>query len=128
MKKTVLTFAATALAFTGAATAPIAPAIAQSENAATITKDFGCGGFVPTEEGDPGTALFTDRTVSAATSSGNVKLVCHFDIPEGLEPASATHASGFLCNTYLGLTTDSKMVATPGGKAVLTCEINGSTE
>lgn len=127
MKTIVSTLAASAIALTGIASALSVPVLAQSDNAATITKDFGCGGFVPTEDGDFGSGLFSaEGSHSVATSSGNTKLVCHFDIPEGLEPARATHAEGFVCGTFLGLTTDSKMVATPGGTATLTCSVKGS--
>lgn len=123
MKKTVSVLAATAIALTGMATASVTPAVAQSENAASIEKDVGCSGFVP-----GGIGLFTTETRSITTSSGNTKLVCHFDIPEGFEPETAVSDEGFGCNTFLGFTTDSRMVATPGGRALLTCEINGSTD
>lgn len=109
------------------ASLPIAmPATAQSANAATITKDFGCGGFVPTASGGFGSGLISfDGTHSTTNSAGVTSLVCHFDIPAGQEPATATRAEGFLCGTFLGLTNDSKMVASPGGQATLTCKING---
>jgi len=107
------------------ATAP--PAISQSANAASISKDFGCGGFVPTDTGGFGSFLISfDGTHSVVTSSGVTSLICKFDIPAGQEPAKATHASGFGCGTFLGFTTDSKMVASPGGNATLTCKINGA--
>ena len=64
---------------------------------------------------------------SVVTSSGNTSLVCKFDIPAAITPTdSARRAEGFLCGTYLGFTRDSKMVATPGGQATLTCKINGA--
>ncbi|KAJ5378101.1 uncharacterized protein N7496_005510 [Penicillium cataractarum] len=94
-----------------------------SSNAASITKDFICFGFVPTLNGGIGPGLSTENGHSVVTSSGNTKLICNFDVPDDLEPTTATHASGFHCNTFLGQTTDSTMVANPGGKAVLTCEI-----
>ncbi len=120
----------TAVALSLVATAlPIAtPAVAQSSNAATITKDFGCGGFVPTATGGFGGGLVSfDGTHSVVNSAGVTSLVCHFDIPAALIPAKATHASGFGCGTFLGGTTDSKMVANPGGRATLTCKINGGS-
>ena len=122
MKKTVSVLAATAIAMGGIATASITPAAAQSENAATIDKDFGCVLF------EGGYALVTTESHSVITSSGNTKLVCHFDVPEGTEPDTVIKSEGFGCGTFLGFTTDSNAVITPGGKAVLTCEINGSTE
>lgn len=120
----LLSMTALTLALT-VATAP--PAFADSANAATITKDFGCGGFVPTPTGGFGSFLISnDGTHSVVTSSGVTSLICKFDIPAGLEPATATRASGFGCGTFLGFTTDSKMVASPGGNATLTCKINGA--
>lgn len=109
------------------ASLPVMPAAAQSANAATISKDFGCGGFVPTASGGFGPFIVSfEGTHSTTNSAGVTSLVCHFDIPAGLEPATATKASGFGCGTFLGFTTDSKMVATPGGQATLTCKINPS--
>ena len=125
MKKSVSVLAATAIALAGFASVSSVSAVAQSANAATITKDFGCGGFVPDANGNFASGLTTLESHSVVTSSGNTKLVCHFDIPAGQEPAKATHAAGFGCNTFLGFTTDSKMVATPGGKATLTCSVKG---
>lgn len=94
-----------------------------------MERDFACGGFVPTEDGGFGPFLVsTLKTHSVVTSSENTSLICHFDIPEGLEPETATHAEGFGCGTFMGGTTDTKMVATPGGKAVLICKINGSSD
>ena len=95
---------------------------------AVVVSEFSCGGFVPTASGGFGSGLFSnDQTHSVVTSSGNTMLVCHFDIPAGAEPAKATHADGFACNTFLGFTTDSKMVATPGGRATLTCTVKANS-
>jgi hypothetical protein len=93
-------------------------------NGASITKDFGCNGFVPNADGTQGPFFFTEnKSQSVITPSGNTKVICHFDIPAGLSPRKATHAKNFLCNTFLGVTSDSSMVANPGGKATLTCSI-----
>ena len=109
------------------ASLPVMPAAAQSANAATISKDFGCGGFVPTATGGFGSFLVSfEGTQSVSNSAGVTTLICRFNIPAGQEPATATRASGFGCGTFLGFTTDSKMVATPGGEATLTCKINPS--
>ncbi len=117
-----------AIALVTASMIPAAPAMAQSANAANINKDFGCGGFVPSASGGFASFLVSfDGTHSVVTSSGVTSLVCHFDIPAGQEPAKATQASGFGCGTFLGFTTDSKMVASPGGRATLTCRINGGS-
>lgn len=127
MKKFVSTCAGLGLLAAGFA-APITPLAAQSENAAVVIDDSGCGGFVPTADGGIGALIFTpDGAHAVRTSSGNQILTCQFDIPEGSEPATATMASGFLCGTYFGLTTDTKMVASPGGKATLICKLNPSS-
>lgn len=117
--KTYLAIAAVAFGLT------VASAGAAYAEPATVTKDFGCSGFVPNPDGSPASYLGTTESHSVATSSGVTSLVCKFDIPDGAEPAKATQANDFLCNTYLGLTNDSKMVASPGGNATLTCRING---
>jgi hypothetical protein len=87
--------------------------------------DIGCFAFVPDENGNPASFVSApDADHSVRTSSGNVKLICHMDIPPGQEPAKATHAEGFLCGIANGfiLTTDSKITASPGGRLVLTCQ------
>lgn len=105
---------------------PVAgPAFAQSDNAAAvITADNACGGFVPSPTGGFGPFMIGSLH-SVVTSSGVTSLVCKFDIPAGITPTdSARRAEGFLCGTFLGVTRDSKMVATPGGQATLTCRVN----
>ena len=73
------------------ASLPVMPAAAQSANAATISKDFGCGGFVPTATGGFGSFLVSfEGTQSVINSAGVTSLVCHFDIPAG----SCTHSGG----------------------------------
>lgn len=99
---------------------------AQSAMAATIDQNFDCGGFVPNPDGSPGYPLLTSDSHSVANSGNQTTLSCHFTIPAGEAPTSATHSAGFLCGTFLGFTTDSKMTANPGGNAVLTCRINGN--
>ena len=111
---------AVALAFT-LSTVPRA-AMAQS-GGATVTKDLGCGGFVPTASGGVGAIIFTTEGSVVIKGNGSTSLSCHFDIPPGQEPKTTTRARGFLCNTYLGSTTDSRMLASSGGNATLTCRI-----
>ena len=98
------------------------PAIAQS-GGATVTKDLGCGGFVPTRTGGVGAIITTTESVVLVKGNGSTSLSCHFDIPPGLEPKTTTRSNGFLCNTWLGSTTDSRMLASSGGNATLTCRI-----
>ena len=112
---------AVALAFT-LSTVPRA-AMAQS-GGATVTKDLGCGGFVPTASGDVITTyLYTTEGSVVIKGNGSTSLSCHFDIPPGLEPKTTTRARNFLCNTWLGSTMDSRMLASSGGNATLTCRI-----
>lgn len=123
-----ISYAIAMLGLVAGSITPISPALAQSVNAANITKDFGCGGFVPTATGGFASFLITfGGTTSVVNSAGVTSLICNFDIPAGQEPATATRASGFGCSTFLGFTTDSTMVASPGGKATLTCRINGAS-
>lgn len=126
MKKltAVSMFALTATAFVP--TLSLGVAHAQSANAAYVNSDFTCGGFVPNPDGSPGTFLIGSDSHTVSNNGNQTILTCHFTIPAGSEPATATHGDGFLCGTYLGLTTDSRMTANPGGNAVLTCRINGN--
>jgi hypothetical protein len=96
----------------------ISSQVAQADPAAVID-EFGCGGFVP----DDGTGLFTTESHSVTTNSGVTILTCHFD--HAVVLPHATGATGFLCGTFLGVTDDTKMFASPGGRAILVCKING---
>ena len=112
------------VALIAAAPPTAAPTVALPFGATVIT-DFGCG-IVPADWGGPIFLFSPDRNHSVATPSGNTTLKCHFDIPAGLEPSKAFRARGFGCGTFLGFTTNSMAVASPGGKVTLTCQINGS--
>jgi hypothetical protein len=104
---------------------PLGNVALASAEGATVTNDFACA--LPAAASGLGIDLFTtDPVHSTETPSGNTVLSCHFDIPDGFEPAKAIRNDGFLCNTFLGPTLNSMSVATPGGKATLTCQINGS--
>jgi hypothetical protein len=104
---------------------------AGSPNAAVVLKDFdhpsGCFFMMPNSL----VPLFTtDEIHTTATSSGNVRLTCHFNIPEGFEPAKAVKASGFPCGIFLPsetvFTTNTEMVANPGGRATLKCQVRAN--
>jgi len=97
-------------------------AMAQSSGA-TVSKDLGCGGFIPTASGDVGALIFTTEGSVVVKGNGSTSLSCHFNIPAGMEPKTTTRSRGFLCNTFLGSTTDSRMLASSGGNATLTCRI-----
>lgn len=111
-----------ALTLAMALTLSVEPARAES-GGATVTKDLGCGGFVPTESGDVGAIIYTTESAVVVKGNGSTSLSCHFDITPGMEPKVTTRASGFLCNTWLGSTYDSRMQASSGGNATLTCRI-----
>ena len=112
----------TALTLSLALTFTPESAMAQSSGA-TVTKDLGCGGFVPTASGGVGALILTTESSVVIKGNGSTSLSCHFNIPAGLEPKTTTRARGFLCITFLGSTTDSRMLASSGGNATLTCRI-----
>lgn len=98
---------------------------ANASNGATVIDEFGCT-LLSIDSGLDVTLYATGKTHAVVTPSGNTMLTCAFDIPEGHEPKPAINNTGFLCSTYGGTTYNSKSTATPGGKAILTCLINGS--
>lgn len=83
---------------------------------------FTCG----IELGTPG-PLTTFDSRAVGTSADTVTFQCHFDIPEGFEPNQSIQLTP-LCNTPFGFANKTKIVLTPGGKAILTCQVNPSGE
>jgi hypothetical protein len=82
---------------------------------------FGCWAF----------GLYTpDAAHTVSTSSGNTKLICHFDVPVGMRPTKAQSFQNFGCGIYLPsgslFTSDSSFISTPGGKAKLECTVKGN--
>ena len=96
-----------------------------SAEPAVRVDEFGC--FLPGSVSGLSVDLFTTDTHSVITSSGNTVLKCKFEIPDGFEPNKALNNSDFLCNTFLGLTEISKSTSSPGGNAILTCEVKGNS-
>ena len=96
---------------------------AQAYGRATVIKGFECI-IIPRDSGLPFVLFTNNMTHEVDTSSGNSVLQCHFDIPEGFEPASTLHHEGFLCATFLGITRKSRSVTTQGGKVLLTCQVS----
>ena len=94
----------------------------QARSGATVIKRFGCV-VVPADSGLPIVLFTSQASHEVDTPTGNSTLQCHFDIPKGFAPAQTLHHKGFLCSTFLGLTTDSKSVTTKGGKVLLTCRV-----
>jgi len=112
------------LAFLIAASLALAiPAMpAQARGGATVIKGFGCV-IIPADSGLPIVLFSNEAAHEVDTPSGNSILQCHFNIPKGFSPAKTLHHVGFLCSTFLGLTTKSKSVTTRGGKVLLTCQV-----
>lgn len=111
-----------AIAFVSTLTLTPQSAIAQSSGA-TVSKDLGCGGFVPTKSGEVGAIIYTTESAVVIKGNGSTSLSCHFDVPAAVVPETTTRASGFACYTFLGLTYDSRMQASSGGNATLSCRI-----
>ena len=123
-KLALLVVAVTAIALVATLSGTVAFANGQGSGA-VVDKDFEC--YLSAGASGLGVDLWTtDMTHDVGTPGGTASLVCHFDIPDGEEPAKAIKNEGFLCGTHSGLTDDSKSVVTPGGKATLRCQINPS--
>ncbi len=122
MKKiTLLAVVVSALATALVLGAGVAYADPGSFNGATVTKDLGCAAF----ELEGVLAVTFDETIEVDAVSGNTTLMCHFradDILSGQPPATVK-VEGFLCNTFLGLTTDSLFVMNSQGNGILLCQI-----
>jgi hypothetical protein len=119
-KTMLLALIATSVLAVGASTA-------YAQNAAEVATDQFCKCTTC------GNALFTDplETFDARaveTSAGTVVYQCHFDIPEGFEPAMAIRPESPGCGTPFGLSNKTDIVLTPGGKGKLTCQVNPSGE
>ena len=67
---------------------------------------------------------YNAKLVKAA--SGNVTFQCHFDIPKGYEPTSAMQPGSPGCMTRYGLSNKTHILLSPGGNAVLTCQVSRS--
>ena len=93
--------------------------MAAPNNAASIDKDFGCNLF----DGNGFLVSANAKNISVVTSSGHTTLKCS---SKGVTPAANGRAavqSGFLCNTMLGLTTDTHSTVSASGNSKLTCRI-----
>ena len=98
---------------------------ADSDNAASVSHDGDC--FISGAASGLSVTLGpADQTGyhKVITSKGIAVLTCHFAIPAGFEPDKALRNSGFGCNVGgAGPVTDSKSRATPGGTAMLQCQV-----
>lgn len=112
---------------------PLTPLYGQTEKAAIVLKDLdhpaGCFATSLTTMKSPGPLLYTEDGIhTVANSKGNIKLTCHFDLPEEVHLSRPFKDSGFLCGIYLAedvyvFTTRTSFQANPGGRATLSCEI-----
>ncbi len=99
-------------------------AINANAEAAVVINDTGC--FMPSSVSGLTNSLFTTDSHAVENSSGNRVLKCYFEIAEGDRPTKAIVVSDFLCNTTDGLTEKSHFTASPGGNAVLTCQVKAA--
>lgn len=111
-----------ALVALGASTALAAPA--------TVIMDAGTC-YIRTEASGLGIDLWSDDLknelkILTDSANENVKVTCHFIIPEGYEPAEALVNKGFECGIKVSdavtvTTYHSLSVASPGGQLTLQC-------
>ena len=97
--------------------------MAVASGPAKVIKEGGCW-VQNTDE----TLFYTDNIhiVASNDTNKNTVLKCFATLPENKHPEKVMHFDGFQCNTYLGLTTNSKTVITPSGNVIMTCKINPS--
>lgn len=103
----------------------VTPLTASAEEDATVIKQFGCMLLAADWQG-PVDPFTDDVTHFVEAASGNWVLQCRFDIPDGVAPTKAVKTEGFLCSSFVGVTTDRQSIATPGGKAHLRCRVVGN--
>lgn len=117
MRYAMLSFAAAAgLLVAGAATIT-GEALAKSENAASIDRDFNC--TMP-DASRSSVVSGEANNHSVVTNSNNSILKCVIkDVPN--RSGKAVRFSGFPCNTFMGSTRNSHQVISASGVGVLTC-------
>jgi hypothetical protein len=103
--------------------AMIPGASASSRNATSIERNFGCQVSSRVSHGP--FLLSRKDQISVTTSSGNTVLQCRFRYPSHRTPTETFIVRGFRCNTFLGLTRQTRFVGTTSGVGILTCLING---
>ena len=111
---------------------PQAPAAAAVINPDTDS----CVGQVPNANGIlAGPEL--NGSLVIRDNKGWTTMTCHFDVPDELAPAKATHARDFACNIVLPPETEggdaiivaadeSRASASSGGRMVMTCRLRKS--
>jgi hypothetical protein len=103
----------------------VLPVSAKGPSAAEVTKPLPWA-RLPAADSGLAIDLWTfDEAWQIETSSGQVILIAHFDIPEEYRPNTAIKNTGFLVTTWAaGNTYDTMCVVTPGGRAMLTAIIH----
>ena len=97
--------------------------------AAAVIDDFLCNTRI--SDGNGGYLYFstTEESHKVITDKGVRILTCHFD--HTYELPNAIGAQGFLCgissDSGLMVTSNSKLIVAPGGRATLLCKINGNS-
>jgi hypothetical protein len=102
---------------------PATPALADG---AIVAHDGLCGGLLPDGNGGSTDIPFYGTANTRTTKSGITTVTCHFDLDPSIIPSSNLKASGFVCYTgedLTGMTTDTRLNVSPGGRAVLTCRL-----
>lgn len=103
---------------------PATPALA--DEGAIVAHDGLCGGLLPDGEGGFTDIFFLGEANTRSTPSGIITVTCHFTLDPSIVPDGNLKASGFDCYTQEnggGLTTDTRLNVSPGGRAVLTCRL-----
>jgi hypothetical protein len=105
-----------AVAFSLALIVALSGFISTDNNAADVIKENGC--VVSTPWG----GAYTTDDITVLNYGENVMLTCHFK--DVFNPSGMVYKDeGFACNTWGGLTYDSRKVITPSGNAMLKCMI-----
>ena len=92
----------------------------ESKEGATVILDGLC--LLSSRDSGLRLNLASHDMVVVRTPSGNVLLTCKFVIPNGREPGQTIIRRGFRCWVSRSQsTTQSQVVSTPGGQAILHC-------
>jgi hypothetical protein len=105
---------------------PATPALADG---AIVAHDGICGGALPDENGELTDIFFLGTSNSRTTKSGITTVTCHFNLPPEVITSGNLKARGFPCYTREnsgGLTYDTRMNVSRGGRAVMTCRLKAS--
>lgn len=115
MRKYVAMFAAGAMA----SIIPMTPALADGS---IVSSGDLCTGFVPGPNGELTFPLLRTYDSHLVVNGGWATLSCHFDIPDAQLPSKGVKSSAVTCDIPgYGFADETRMSASPGGRAVGTC-------